>query len=103
MASIKQSSVPAQSSQALQTMPAINSSFIGAFEYDQNNLTLTTWMKSGAVYQHKFVLPSEWTALQTSQNHSKHWANAIKGKKLSVTVKSAKSPNAGIKTGRKNK
>lgn len=84
------------------TMPA-NSSFIAAFEYDQQNLTLTTHLKSGAIYQAKFVLPLDWTALQTSQNHGKHWANNIKGKKLSVRVKSAKAPRSEIhkKPGRK--
>jgi hypothetical protein len=81
---------------AIQKMAA-QSSFIAAYEYDQANLTLTTHLKSGAIYQHKFVLPSEFQALQTSQNHSKHWAEHIKGKKLSVTIKSAKSPKSAIK------
>ncbi len=104
MASVNQPSNNAsQSTPPLQSMPAINSSFIALFEYDTANLTLTTHLRSGAIYQHKFVLPSEWTALQTSQNHSKHWANAIRGKKLSVNVKSAKAPNSEIKTGRKKK
>ena len=104
MASFNQPVAASQSTPALQTMPAIGSSFIAAFEYDQNNLTLTTHLKSGAIYQAKFVLPSEWTALQTSQNHSKHWANHIKGKKLSVTVKSAKAPRSEMKKkGRKKK
>lgn len=80
---------------------SIQSSFIAAVEYDQQNLTLTTWLKSGAVYQHKFVVPGDWVALQTAKNPSKHWANAIKGKKLSVRVKSAKAPNSAIRTGRK--
>jgi hypothetical protein len=95
MASVNAISTPVQSP-AIQTM-ASQSSFISLMEYDQANLTLTTHLKSGAVYQHKFVLPSEWQALQTSQNHSKHWAANIKGKKLSVTVKSAKSPKSAIK------
>src|ERR1035437_6469859 len=100
MASVNQPAGASKSTPAIETMPAINSSFIAAFSYDAANLTLTTHLQSGAIYQAKFVLPSEWTALQTSQNHSKHWANHIKGKKLSVTVKSAKSPNSAIKTGR---
>ena len=104
MASINQPAGGSQSTPALQTMPSVNSSFIALFEYDTANLTLTTHLRSGAIYQHKFVLPSEWTALQTSQNHSKHWANAIRGKKLSVTVKSAKAPRSEIKKkGRKTK
>lgn len=108
MASVNQpSGNPSQSTPALQTMPAIGSSFIAAFEYDTANLTLTTHLMSGAIYQAKFVLPSEWDALKTSQNHSKHWSNHIKGKKLSVKVKSAKAPNSEIKTskrqGRKKK
>ncbi len=102
MASVNQpSGAPSQSTPKLETMPAVGSSFIAAFEYDAANLTLTTHLLSGAIYQAKFFLPSEWTALQTSQNHSKHWANRVKGKKLSVKVKSAKSPNSEIKTGRK--
>ena len=79
---------------------ASQSSWIAAFEYDAQNLTLTTILKSGAIYQHKFVVGSEWTALKSAQSHSKHWADHIRGKKVSVTVKSAKSPNGGIKTGR---
>lgn len=79
---------------------ASQSSWIASFEYDPANLTLTTHLKSGAIYQHKFVVPSEWTALKTAQSHSKHWADHIRGKKVSVTVKSAKSPNGQIKLGR---
>ena len=70
------------------------SSFLALLEYDQNNLTLTSHLKSGAIYQHRFVLPLEFTALQTAQNHGKHWANNIKGKKISVTVKKIKAPNS---------
>lgn len=80
----------------IQTMPA-NSSFIAAFEYDQANLTLTTHLKNGAIYQHKFVVPLDWLALQTSQNHSKHWSDNIRGKKASVRVKVAKAPRADIR------
>ncbi len=92
-----------KSTRALQTMPSVSSSFITLFEYDEANSTLTTHMMNGAIYQHKDVSPGDWSALQTSQNHSKHWSNAIRGKKLSVNVKSAKAPNSGIKTGRKKK
>ncbi len=77
------------------------SSFIAEFEYDESNLTLTTHLKNGAVYQSKFFLPSEWTELQTSQNHSKHWADNIRGKKASVRVIVKKAPNSEIKKGRK--
>jgi hypothetical protein len=76
-------------------MPA-QSSFIAEFEYDQANLTLTTHLKSGAIYQHKFFLPADWTNLQTSQNHSKHWADNIKGKHASVRVKTVKTPRSEI-------
>lgn len=79
---------------------AAQSSWIAAFEYDEANLTLTTILKSGAIYQHKFVVPSDWTALQIAKSHSKHWADNIRGKKQSVTVKSSKMPNSEIKTGR---
>ena len=101
MASISQ---PAKSNAqpAIQTMPS-QSNFISALEYDTANLTLTTHMKNGAIYQHKFVLPSEWTALQTSQNHGKLWSDTIRSKKMHVKIKSAKSPRSEIKTGRKRK
>lgn len=85
------------SSTPIVTMPAV-SSFIAAFEYDQANLTLTSHLKDNSIYQHKFVLPADWLALQTSQNHSKHWANNIKGKKLGVRLKSAKSPRSELRT-----
>lgn len=76
---------------------AVQSSFLAGFEYDQANLTLTTHLKSGAIYQHKFVLPSEWTALQTAKSPSKHWADSIRGKKASVRVKISKAPNSEIR------
>lgn len=82
-------------------MPAI-SSWIAGFDYDKNNLTLTTHLKNGAIYQHKFVVPSEWTALQTAKSQSKHWSDNIRGKKQSVRVKIFKAPNSEIKTGRKS-
>jgi hypothetical protein len=87
-----------RSTAALAKMPA-QSSFIAEFEYDETNLTLTTHLKNGAVYQHKFVLPSEFIALQTSKNQSKHWSDNIRGKKASVTVIAKKSPRSEIKTG----
>ncbi len=77
------------------------SSFIAEFEYDENNMTLTTHMKNGSIYQHKMVVRSEWDALKTAKSQSKHWADFIRGKKASVIIKSQKSPNSGIKTGRK--
>jgi hypothetical protein len=95
MASINSPVAPA-ATPGIVTMPAM-SSFIAAFEYDQNNLTLVSHFKSGAIYEAKFFLPMEWTDLQTSQNHSKHWANNVKGKHLTVKVKSAKSPKSEIK------
>ena len=97
MASVNQPSKDSQSSKPLETMPAVNSSFIAAFTYDSGNLTLTTHLKNGAIYQHKFVVPLDWLALQTSQNHSKHWSDNIRGKKASVRVKVAKAPRADIR------
>ena len=79
----------------------VQSSFIAEFEYDEANLTLTTTMKNGQVYQYKFVTPGEFTNLQTAKNPSKHWADNIRGKKASVRVITKKSPNSEIKTGRK--
>lgn len=73
---------------------AAKSSWIESFEYDPASLRLTTHLKSGAIYQHTFVNPLEWLALQTSQSHSKHWADNIRGKKLSVKVKTVKSPDS---------
>lgn len=96
MSSISQQNVPALSTPALVTVPA-KSSWIAAFEYDAANLTLTTHLKSGAIYQHKFVTPLDWQTLQASQNHAKHWADSIKGKKICVRIKSAKAPKGDIK------
>jgi hypothetical protein len=73
------------------------SSFLALLEYDQNNLTLTSHLLNGSIYQAKFFLPTDWEALKTSQNHGKHWANNVKGKKLSVRIKSAKAPKSEIK------
>jgi hypothetical protein len=70
------------------------SSWIAMFEYDPQNLRLTTHLKNGAIYQHIFVLPSEWTALVTSQHHSKHWSSTIKAKKQSIAIKRQKAPNS---------
>lgn len=99
MAAINTPAAPA-AMPGLVTMPAM-SSFIAAFEYDQANLTLTAHMKDGSIYQSKFFPPRNWTDLQTSQNHSKHWANNVKGKHLTVRVKSAKSPKSEIKRRKK--
>ncbi|MDE2020353.1 MAG: KTSC domain-containing protein [Patescibacteria group bacterium] len=73
------------------------SSFISLLEYDQNNLTLTTHMLSGAIYQHKFFVPLEWDALKTSQDHGSYWSRAVRGKKLAVRLKASKSPRANLK------
>lgn len=75
----------------MDTMP-VQSSFIAALEYDPTNLSLTTHMKNGSIYQHKFVLPGDWEDLQEAQDPSKHWSDNIRGKKASVRIKSAKSP-----------
>ncbi len=88
-----------RSTPALKKMP-IQSSFIAELEYDEANLTLTTHLLNGAVYQHKFVLPSEFVGLQTAKNPSKHWADNIRGKKASVRVVVKKAPRSEIKTGR---
>ncbi len=73
------------------------SSFISLLEYDESNLTLTTHLSNGAIYQHHFVLPVEFDALKTSQNHGKYWSNNIKGKTLGTKVKGIKAPNAARK------
>jgi aromatic ring hydroxylase len=73
---------------------AAQSSFIAAFEYDQASLTLTTHLKNGAIYQHKFVVPSEFEQLRTSKSQSRHWSDAIRGKKQSVRVKVSKAPDS---------
>ncbi len=87
--------------QGIKRSPA-KSSFIAEFSYDYANQTLTTQLKSGAIYQHKDVSPGEWVALQNSQSQSRFWADAIRGQKLSVRVKSAKAPNSEVRrTGRK--
>ena len=96
MATVTGSTATAAPAQGIVTMPAV-SSFIAAFEYDATQLTLTTHLKSGAIYQHKFVTPLEFSLLQTSQNHSKHWSDNIKGKKVPVKAKVIRSPTAEIK------
>ena len=73
------------------------SSFIAAFEYDETNLTLSTWMRNGSLYQAKFFLPADWDNLKTSQNHSKHWANNVKGKHATTRVIFRQSPTALLK------
>lgn len=89
-----------RSTPALEKIPA-QSSFIAEFEYDSANLTLTTHLKSGAIYQHKFVLASDWTNLQTAKNQSKHWSDNIRGTKQMVRVVVKKAPRSEIKVGRK--
>ena len=79
--------------QGIQTMPA-QSSWISMFEYEP-----TTHLRDGSIYQHTFTTPMDWENLKTAPNHSKHWAVNIKGRKLGIRVKSAKSPNAEIKLG----
>lgn len=98
MASITPPSGPSRSTPAIERVAA-QSSWIASFEYDAANETLTTFLKSGAIYQHKEVDPAEWIDLQTAKSHSKNWADRIRGKKPSVSVKSAKSPNSEIKLG----
>lgn len=94
MASVSQPTMP-QTQGLTSFVP--ESSWIVAFEYDPQNLRLTTHLKSGAIYQHTFVLPAEYEALKTSQNHGKHWSNNIKGKHASVHVKKAKAPLSEVK------
>ncbi len=77
------------------------SSFIAEFEYDEHNLTLTTHMKNGSIYQHKQVDGDDWEGLKTASSQGKFWSDNIRGKKASVVVKAQKSPSSGIKTGRK--
>ncbi|MDE2099543.1 MAG: KTSC domain-containing protein [Patescibacteria group bacterium] len=96
MAFLYQPTLLHASTQAIQSFPP-KSSFISLFEYDIQNLTLTTHLKSGAVYQHKFFLPVEWDNLKTAQNHSKHWANNICGKHASVRVITRRSPRSELK------
>lgn len=80
----------------IQTVPA-NSSWIAAFEYDAANLTLTTHLKDGAIYQHKMFLPVNWEDLKTAPNHSKHWSDQIRGKHASVRIRADKAPKSELK------
>ncbi len=73
------------------------SSFIAEFEYDEHNLTLTTHMKNGAIYQHKMVDPDDWEGLKTAPSQGKYWSDLIRGKKQSVRVKISKAPNSEVK------
>ena len=84
-------SVNGYGSRATSSTPALqtfvpSSTFIALLEYDAANATLTTHLKSGAIYQHKQVFPMEWDKLKTSQNHGRYWSTSISGKKLSVKV-----------------
>jgi hypothetical protein len=98
MALVKSDDTQRKSNAPLQFV-ASNSSWIAAFEYDQANMRLTAHLKDGSIYQHTFVTSLDWDALRTSKNHSQHWSRAIKGKKLAVKIRSAKSPTASIKLG----
>ncbi len=93
MASVKPLLRSRLSTQPLEKIPS-QSSFIAAFEYDEANSTLTTFMKNGAIYQHKDVDPLEWGQLKTAKNDGKHWSKNIKGQKLSVRVKAFKTPRS---------
>lgn len=92
---------PRRSSKPLVKLGA-KSSFIAEFEYDEHNLTLTTHMKNGAIYQHKQVDPGDWEGLKTAESQGKYWSDFIRGKKASTRVKIAKAPNSEVrKKGRK--
>lgn len=93
MASVNSNFVPPEAQQGIQKMPA-QSSWIAEFEYDPQSLRLTTYLRDGSIYQHTFVTKLDWEALKTSKNHSQHWAKGIKGQKLGIRIKSAKSPNS---------
>jgi hypothetical protein len=86
---------------ALETMVP-SSTFLSLLEYDAQNMTLTSYLKSGAIYQHKMFFPLEWVKLQTTQNHGKEWASSTKGK-ISVRVKKAKAPRSEMKHKRRMK
>jgi hypothetical protein len=96
MASISQYRGKVQSTPALQTFVP-QSSFISLFEYDQANLTLTSHLMSGSIYQHKMFLPASWADLITSKNHDTHWSRNVKGKHMSVRLKFAKAPKSAMK------
>lgn len=96
MASVAQAPATKRSTPPLQTIP-VKSRFIASMEYDQGNLTLTTHLINGSIYQHKMVTPVEWETLKISDNLGKTWSSAIKGKKLSVKIKSAKAPRSELK------
>lgn len=91
---------PSKSTKPLVKIGA-KSSFIAEFEYDAHNLTLTTHMKNGAIYQHKMVDPDDWEGLKTAESQGKYWSDFIRGKKTSTRVKIAKAPNSEVKKGRK--
>lgn len=100
MAGVQAASFGPQRSTHVLHKIAADSSWIAAFEFDEANETLTTILKSGAIYQHKDFHTADWLGLQTAKSQSKHWSATVKGIKPSVTVKSSKMPNSAIKTGR---
>lgn len=99
MASLSGSKTNQATTPQIVTMPA-KSSWIDAFEYDQQNLRLTVHLKNGSKYQYIFYLPVAWNQLQTSQDHSEHFSRNIRGKYGSVRIRNAnkgKKPNKVIK------
>ena len=101
MASVFNSNSTKPPTQGLQTLVP-KSSWITMYEYDPQNLRLTTNLKNGSIYQHTFVMPLEFQALTTSANHAIYFTRNIKGKKLGIKVKVHRSPTAGIQN-RRNK
>jgi len=88
MASLNKGKTVNTPAAGLLTLPA-KSSFLSSFEYDTANLRLTVHFKSGAIYQYSFFLITGWDQLQQSQDHSSHYATAVKGKYAGSRVKNA--------------
>ena len=89
MASVSNPPTATASTPVLQTFVP-QSSFLALVEYDQANIRMTTWLKSGAIYQHICLKP-DFEAFRTAHNHGKHWSKNINGVKSGICIKSAKS------------
>lgn len=83
----------------LETVPA-KSSWIAAFQYDNVNLRLTLHARDGKIYQYASFSPSEWDALQTSQNHDKFFSDGIRGKFKSTKIRKVPAPTSQLRNPR---
>ena len=66
------------------------SSFLELVEYDSKAYTLDIHFKSGSQYRYLFDFPASYTTFKESPTHDAYFSKAIRGKYLSVPIKSHK-------------